>query len=139
MIEEIQNNIIAQLATIAGVATVDAWQGDIEDLLKTPQKLPSLHVLYQSAVYETFEQAGENTSAALDFLVVLTTQNQKSRRAGSVASYTVIEAVRSQLVGHQIADFDFLRPVREDLITTVGGILVYGLTYRLSNVLIQTD
>ena len=138
MIEEIQDDIIDQLETITGAATVGAWQGDIDDLLKTPQKMPSLHVLYQGADFEPFEQAGEHTTAALDFMIVLTAQNQKSRAAGSVAAYSLIEAVRGKLIGHQVADYDFLRPVREDLITTRGGILVYGLIYQLSNVLIQT-
>ena len=138
MIEEIQDDIIDQLQAIPGVLTVAAWQGEIEDLLKTPQKLPSLHVVYQGADFETFEQAGENTSAAMDFLIVLTAQNQKSRTAGSIASYALIEGVRGKLIGHQVAHYDFFRPVREDLITTRGGILVYGMVYQLKNVLIQT-
>ncbi|RJP59041.1 MAG: DUF1834 family protein [Deltaproteobacteria bacterium] len=138
MLETIQEDIIAELEDIEGVATVDAWQGDIDALLKTPQRLPSLHVIYKGAVFEPFEQAGENTTAALDFMIVLTTKNQKSRAAGSVSSYALIEAVRGKLTGHWVDDYDFLRPVTEDLIMAEGGIMVYGLVYRLSNVLVET-
>ena len=49
MIEEIQDDIIERLMMIDGVATVSAWQGEIDDLLKTPQRMPSLHVIYQGA------------------------------------------------------------------------------------------
>lgn len=138
MIEEIQDDILEELRAIPGAGTVDAWQGDIEDLLKTPQKMPSLHVLYQGADFEPFEQAGECTSAAMDFMIVLMAQNQKSRAAGSVAAYGMIEAVREKLIGHQVADYDFLRPRREELILARGGILAYGMVYGLSNVLIET-
>lgn len=138
MIETIQNDIIAQLGTIADIATVDAWQGDAEDLLRMPQRLPSLHVIYQGADFETFEQAGEHTMVAMEFLVVLTTKNQKGRAAGLASGYALIEAVRGKLIGHQVADYDFLRPVKEDLIAMMSGVLVYGLEYRLSNVLIKT-
>lgn len=138
MIETIQDDIIEQLEEIDGIATVGAWQGDIDDLLKTPQRLPSLHVIYQGADFEPFEQAGDHTTAAMDFLVVLATKNQKSRSAGSGSAYTLIEGVRGKLIGHQVDDYDFLRPVKEDLIASMGGILVYGLVYRMSNVLIST-
>lgn len=139
MIEEIQDVIIEQLKMIEGVATVGAWQGEIDDLLKTPQRMPSLHVIYQGADFEPFEQVGETTAAAMDFLIVLIAQNPKSRAAGSVAAYGIIEGVREKLIGHWVKQYDFLRPMSEDLISAQGGTLVYGLRYQLSNVLIETD
>jgi len=135
MIEDIQDAIIEELEDITGIATVGAWQGDIEDLIKTPQRLPALHVIYQGADWETFEQAGDRPTAAMDFLIVLVGKNMKSRAAGAVSCYTIIEAVRNKLIGYQVEDYDFLRPVREDLIFSEGGVLAYGLTYRMSNVL----
>ncbi|MHB8772963.1 MAG: Gp37 family protein [Syntrophales bacterium] len=130
MIEEIQGNIIDQLSAIVGVATVGAWQGDIEELLKTPQKMPSLHVLYQGADFDPLQNVGAYANAAMDFIIVLMVQNQKSRTEGSLDAYAVIEAVRGKLIGHAVRTNDQLRPVREDLITARGGILVYGMIYR---------
>jgi len=135
MIEDTQDDIIAQLETITAVKTVGAWQGDIEDLLKQPQKLPSLHVIYQGASFETYEQAGDRPNLAMDWLIVLVGKSLKSREAGAVSCYTIIEAVRSALINHQVEEYDFLRPVKEDLILAEGGVLAYGLTYRMSNVL----
>ncbi|MFA7455770.1 MAG: phage protein Gp37 [Desulfobulbaceae bacterium] len=135
MIETIQDAIIDQLETITDGPSVGVWQGDIDDLLKTPQKLPALHVIYQGADFEPFEQAGDRPTAAMDFLIVLVGKSLKSRAAGASSCYTLIESVRSKLIGYQVEDYDFLRPVKEDLILAEGGVLVYGMTYRLSNVL----
>ncbi|MFA5424692.1 MAG: hypothetical protein WC374_12635, partial [Phycisphaerae bacterium] len=65
MLETIQNNIIAQLTAIVGVKSANAWQGDVDSLLKMPQKMPSLHVVYQGARFEPFDQVGEPTISSL--------------------------------------------------------------------------
>ena len=51
MITEAQDLIITRLETIEAVKQVDAWQGDIEDLLKKPQNMPALWVIYQGCVF----------------------------------------------------------------------------------------
>jgi len=135
MIETIQEAIITQLETIEGVPLVEGWQGDIEDLLKMPKRLPALYVIYQGAEFEPFEQAGDLPTAALSYVIVLIARNLKSREAGSSGCYALIEAVRTKLIGYQIEDYDFLRPVREELILAAGGVLAYGMTYQMSNVL----
>jgi phage gp37-like protein len=139
MLETMQNAIIGELEDINGVKTVDTWQGTVDELLKTPLKMPSLHVVYQGGVFQPFEQVGQWTTCAMDFLIILIAQNQKSRQAGSVAANLIIESVRDKLIGFQIADYDFLRPIREDLLMAQGGILAYGLIYGLKNVLIATE
>ncbi len=131
MIEEIQDDIIAQLEKITGVITVDSWQGNIEDLLTKPQRLPALYVVYQGALFEA--QPSNQPGHAMDFLIVLMGKNLRSRAAGAVSCYALIEAVRTKLSGHRVAGYDLLWPVKEDLILAEGGILVYGLTYRMDN------
>lgn len=137
MIEEIQDAIIVELEEITGVKTVSVWQGDIDDLLKMPQQWPALHVIYQGADFEVFEQAGDRPALAMDFMIVLVGKSLKSRSAGASSCYILIEAVRTKLIGLQVTDYDFLRPVREELLFAEGGILVYGMTYRMPNVLWQ--
>lgn len=135
----IQNDILAELAGIPEAKTVGAWQGEIDDLLKMPQKLPSLNVVYQGAQFEPFDQVGEPSIASLDYLIILIVQNQKSRESASVVAYTIIEAVRDKLIGHTIEGYGFLRPIDEHLIIATGGILAYGLTYSMNNVLAATE
>ena len=139
MLETIQNNIIAELEAIYGIKTVGAWQGDVESLLQMPQKMPSLHVVYQGAKFEPFNQVGEPTISSLDYLIILIVQNQKSREDASVAAYTIINAVRNLLIGHQIGAYGFLRPTQEDLLMAAGSIIAYGLTYSMDNVLVATE
>lgn len=135
MIAEAQAAIIEALEAIENVKTVGVWQGDVDELVKMPQRLPALHVLYQGADFEEIKTAGGDTPGlALDFLIVLVAKNLKSREAGATSCYDVIEAVRGQLVGLTIQG-DMLWPIKEDLLFAEGGILVYGLNYRLGNLL----
>ena len=136
MIETIQDAIISKLEEITGVNTVGVWQGDIDDLLKTPQRLPALHVIYQGSDFEEKRTiGGDQPGFAMDFLIVLVGKSLRSREAGASSCYTIIEAVRDKLIGYQVADYDILWPVKEDLLLAEGGLLVYGLNYRMGNVL----
>ena len=139
MLETIQNDIIEQVKAIKDIKTAAAWQGDVDSLLKMPQNMPSLHVVYQGARFEPFDQVGEPTISSLDYLLILIVQNQKSREDASAAAYTIIESVRDQLTGHQIGAYGFLRPKLEDLLMAEGGIIAYGLTYSMENVLVATE
>ncbi len=132
MIEEYQTGIIEELEKITGVNTVDAWQGDIEELLKSPQKLPALNVIYRGAEFEENQTDGGHT---MNFLIMLVGKNFRSRAAGAASCNTIIEAVRGKLIGLQVTGFDALWPVSEDLILARGGILAYALNYRTHNVL----
>lgn len=140
MIETIQDAIITQLETIPGVVSVGAWQGDIDDLLKTPQRQPALHVIYQGANFEEkMTVGGDQPGLMVDFLVVLVGKNLRSRDAGATACYTIIEAVRDKLIGYRVAGYDILWPISEELIHAEGGILVYGMNYRMDTILWERD
>jgi hypothetical protein len=140
MIETIQDAIITQLLKITGVGSVGVWQGDVEDLLKTPQRLPALNVIYQGAEFDEKKVVGINRADhRMDFLIVLVSKNLKSRDAGASEAYTIIEAVRNYLIGHQISPYGWLWPVREDLVMAEGGLLVYGLNYRLKTEIIAIE
>jgi hypothetical protein len=132
MIEEYQTAIIEELEDIEGVNTVGAWQGDIEELLKLPQKLPALNVVYRGADFEEKQTDGGHN---MNFLILLVGKNLRSRQAGASSCNTIIEAVREKLIGLQVAGFDNLWPINEDLILARGGILVYALNYQTHNVL----
>ena len=136
MIETIQDAIITKLEEITSVNTVGVWQGDIDDLLKAPQRLPALHVIYQGSDFEEKRTiGGDQPGFAMDFLIVLVGKSLRSREAGASSCYTIIEAVRDKLIGYQVEDYDILWPVKEDLLLAEGGLLVYGLNYRMGNVL----
>jgi hypothetical protein len=133
MIETIQDAIIAALENVEGVAAAGVWQGDIDDLLKTPQKLPSLSVVYQGAEFGERKTIGATIALhRMVFLVVLAARNLRSREEGATACYGIIEGVRGGLIGLQIAPWGWLWPISEELILAEGGLLVYGLRYRMN-------
>ena len=136
MIETIQEAIVTELLTITDIGTVAAWQGDIGDLdeiLQIPQKLPALHVIYHGGEYGEKKVMGANkVEVNMQFMLIAVTKNLKGRKEGASASYTLIEAVRTKLMGYKILPYGFLWPVREDLLRALGGVQIYGLIYRLN-------
>lgn len=136
MIEAIQNTIITALQTITGIGTVDAWQGEVDDLseiLQIPQTVPALYVIYHGGAYEDKKVIGANRAdEQMRFLIILVNENQRGRKTGAASSYTVIEAVRAKLMGLKITPYPgFLWPSRDDLLHALGGLQVYGLLYRV--------
>lgn len=136
MIETIQDGIITQLLTITGIGTVDAWQGnvnDLEELLAMPMKLPAVFVIYHAGVYQDKKVIGVNrVDKDTQFMLIAVNKNLKGRAEGASASYTLIETIETKLRGYKVSTYGFLWPVREDLLLALGGILVYGLIYRLN-------
>lgn len=131
MIKEIQDSIILKLKEIPEAKTVDVWQGDIEDLLKTPQKMPALWVIYQGCTFNAKEIIGANIAPHdMTFLVVLINRNLKGHKSGSEECYTIIEKIRDALIEHDTS-YGWLWPVKEDLIIVESGILGYGIEYKI--------
>ena len=132
MLETVQNQIILQLRKISAVKSVGVWQGETEDLLKSPQRLPALSVIYQGAEFNPKKVIGVNRADyQMDFLILLISKNLKSREEGTSDAYTIIEAVRNYLIGHRIDPYGSLWPISEELVLAEGGLLVYGLNYRM--------
>lgn len=132
MIKEIQDSIILKLEGISAVKTIDIWHGDIEDLLKTPQKMPALWVIYQGCGFNAKEIIGAKIAPHdMTFLVVLINRNLKGHKSGSEECYAIIEDIRAALIEHYTA-YGWLWPVREELIIVESGILGYGMEYKIS-------
>ena len=141
MIETIQDDIIDHLKLIESVGErVGVWQGDVETLLKMPQRLPALFIIYQGSDFDEKRVIGQNRADhMMEFLIVLVAKNAKSREEGAAACYAIIESVRSYLIGHKIEPYGYLWPTKEDLILADGGVLVYGLGYRLKTNMIASE
>lgn len=132
MIKEIQDAIIARLEGISGIAELGAYVGDVEDIIKSPQRMPALHVVYQGANFLPDRVIGSNQAKLTpEFLVVLVARNLKRSVETSEAAYTLIESVRTQLTGYVVGTYGYLWPVSEDLILSEKGILCYGLKYQM--------
>lgn len=132
MISEFEDDIIEQLKTISGITEVDLYVGDVEDIIKQPHRMPALHVLYQGGDFLKDRVIGSNQAKLTgEFLVILTSRNVRSTVAGAGSCYSIIESVRSKLIGHVIGNNGYLWPVSEDLLFSKKGILCYGLKYEI--------
>ena len=132
MIKEIQDSIISKLNEILEAKTVDIWHGDIEDLLKTPQKTPALWIIYQGCAFNAKEIIGAKIAPHdMTFLIVLMNRNLKGHKSGSEDGYIIIEKIREKLIAYDTL-YGWLWPVKEDLLIAESGILGYGLEYKIA-------
>ena len=132
MIEDIQDYIETQLNTISGV-TVTPWQGDIDELLDSPLTLPCIQIIYQAAEFGPRKTMGmRHWDLDMEFLLVVICKDNASRAGAAAEAYGIIESVRGKLAGYKITGYGALEPHSEERLMAVGGVLMYGLTYRLS-------
>jgi phage gp37-like protein len=132
MIQTIVEAVITELEKVTGVVTVDQWVGDIEPVIRAPARLPALYAVYSGSKFSGKNIIGSNQADhTMEITVVALARNVRSDVEGSEACYTLIEAVRSKLIGHVITNYGFLWPVAEDLLYSEKGILCYGLRYKI--------
>ncbi len=133
MLTQTSDTIIRQLEQTPGVKTVGEWAGDVEDLLKKPHNLPSLHLIYGGGVFGKGPVAMGSKIAGADqtWTVIVLSKNLRSRQDGALEAYTLIEAVRGALTKFAVAG-GWLWPEREALIFAERGILGYGIDFTLS-------
>lgn len=133
MISAICSDIITAVTGITGVKTVGAWAGDVDALLQLPQNLPGVFVVYQGAQFSeapaTMGTASVDTG--MQFQIIVIVHSLKAATDAALTAWTIIEAVRTALIGRQILTYNKLWPTSEDLIFSEGGLLVYGLNYSL--------
>src|SRR5919197_4042682 len=90
-----QETIIAALTALASFRHIDGWQGEIEELVKTPTKLPSAHVAMGEIDFGD-EPTAMGTKLSLDegsWNVLITASNRRDRKSGAVECYQLIMAV----------------------------------------------
>lgn len=134
MLQEIQNEIEALLNQITEVQEVDAWTGEVADILQKPKKMPSLHVIYQGASF--LDRVTINTTKAKHtptYNIILVNKNLRSRKDNLREVYTIIEAVREKLIGYKTS-YGCLWPISEDIVTVDNGIVVYGMNYEIKEI-----
>ena len=133
MITIICSDILGALSGITGVKNVDAWAGDVEALLKTPQKIPGLYLVYPGARFNPgpVTMGTVHVDTTMDFHILLVVNNLASPKGAAAIAWGIIEGVRTNLIGRQVSTYNKLWPVNEELIYSEGGLLVYSLNYSL--------
>ncbi|MEW6670225.1 MAG: Gp37 family protein [Thermodesulfobacteriota bacterium] len=136
MIKEIIDDVISELSAISGLSFVELAvaenEEDLEELLKTPKRLPGCYVVYRGADFTKKRVIGSNAAEhEMEILVLLIAKNLRSQAEGARTCYDFIEAIRSALIGHSVGNYGSLWPLAEDLIAAGKGLQCYGLIYGM--------
>lgn len=132
MIQDIINDIISALSDTPGLMIPpEPFAGDLKDIANHARRLPAVYVSYDGATFDRRETESLFAPHTMRFTMLLISKNHRSREDGAEASYAMIEDIRTRLIGRFVDDYGELWPDRESLISAVGPLLIYGLTYRI--------
>lgn len=133
MFVEIQEKILAALSG-AGFVTLDSYQGEVEDLLKTPQKLPSGHLIFSGCDFAEPKTIG-GTEAPSDqiWALVIMSRNLRDRSSGNVESYTLIDTALTSLTRLNTG-YGYLLPLKVELLSVKNGVAAYGFQFLLETI-----
>lgn len=146
MLTEVQNDMLAALdrITYQGVPVfkhTGVWQGNLEDLLKTPQKTPSAHVVLASGLFGEAKTIPPKTSPLnMGWDVIIVYQCLSDRRIAANKGYGLIEAVTKPVSpdGIQVGGLTGLKtqggmlwPLSLELLDTINGITAYAIRFEI--------
>lgn len=136
MLTEIQNDILAALDDIQTNGPPvfrerGIWQGELEEVVKVVQKLPSAHVALAGGLFgpgRTIPPTAAPCRMGWDVIVVY--QCLQDRRVAADQGYGLIEAVVKKITGLKTQG-GVLWPETFDLIATINGKSAYAVRFAL--------
>ena len=132
MLVETQEAIITALTDLDAFKHLDGWQGQVEDLIKVPTKLPSAHVALGEVAFGE-EPTAIGTRLSLDDMVwnvIIAASNVRDRKSGAVECYNLVEAATAKLKMLKIGE-GWLWPVKAQLLYAKNGLSLYGISFRI--------
>jgi hypothetical protein len=133
---EIQNDILTALDAITAFKERGVWQGNLDDLIKQPQKLPSVHVALASAplgVPSTVPPSSTMATLCWDIIVIY--QCLRDRRIAADQGYGLIEAIVKPAASGGLTGLrtqgGLFWPTSMELLDTVNGISAYVIRFEI--------
>lgn len=134
--------ILSALEQIADFRTVDVWQGDMEDLLKNAQKLPSAHVIFSAAEFGGPTTIGARVAPAdMVWSVIVMSQNLRDRKSGALDSLSLLAKVLASATPAEPTEpkgltrlntgHGWLWPVKVQFIGAENGKSAYGIHFEV--------
>lgn len=94
MFSTVLEKILTALAEITDFKTTNAWMGDVDELMKQVQKLPSAHVMLSVGEFdEPLTVRGELNPSETTWSIVVIGENLRDRKTGLIESLVLIEAL----------------------------------------------
>lgn len=131
MLTEVQNDILKALDDIPTFKERGVWQGDLEDLMKTAQKLPSAHVVLASGLSQESRTIPPKTAPTkLSWDVIVAYECLRDRRISADEGYGLIETVINKIRGLK-SQGGQLWLESFDLLNTVNGKTAYAIRFAI--------
>lgn len=136
MFTEVQNDILTALDGITANGTPvfqerGVWQGELEEIMKVVQKLPSTHVALASGLFSPARTSPAVTAPCrMGWDVIVMYQCLTDRKVSATMGYGLIESVVKQLTGLKTQGGQ-LWPESLDLIATINGKTAYGIRFAI--------
>lgn len=132
MLTTIQTTIIDTLTALQTFKTVDAWRGDLDDLLKAPARLPAAFVLFARGDYQRPRTIGATIALAnLGWTVIVVTRNLGDRKGTD--SYRLLEDAVTALTRLPVG-CGWLWPETVELVEAGNGVAVYGVQFGVEQI-----
>lgn len=141
MLTDIQNDILTALDAITAFKERGVWQGNLEELIKQPQKMPSVYVALASAALGAPSTVPpSSTMATICWDIIVIYQCLRERRIATVQGYSLIEAVVKPVAkgDETVGGLTGLRtqggllwPTSLELLDTTNGISAYVIRFEI--------
>lgn len=136
--------ILAALKGIPAFKTVDAWMGDVDDLMEQVQKLPSAHLLMSAAEFDPPATIGAVAAPSeTTWSIIVISEQLRDRKTGLVESLVLIESLLAPAVPQAPGDVRGLTRLKTSsghlwpdvvqFLGAKGGKSAYGLKFSLEN------
>ena len=136
MLTEVQNDILTVLDSIVVFKHCGIWQGNLDDLLRTPQKTPSAHIALASGSFSEPQTIPPRAALVnLGWDVIIIYQCLKDRQISSDHGYGLIEAVAKQVSAGGLTGLQtqggMLWPQTLELLDTINGTTAYAIRFEI--------
>ena len=136
MLTEVQNDILTVLDTITAFKERGVWQGNMDELVKQPQKMPSVHIALATGSFggpTTVPPQSSMVSLGWDIIIIY--QCLRDRRISSDQGFGLIESVAKPVSAGGLTGLKTqggqLWPSSLELLDTVNGISAYALRFEI--------
>lgn len=136
-----ENTIIAgfvasiEAADIAGMQTVEAFAGDIEDVFEQLRRLPAVLVFLEDTTFEAADSPGDLLEGDPVVTLLVADKSLLSRKQGQAGIYDILKACREALHNTDAGVSGAIWYVRDQrFIDARRGLALYRQRYRGENV-----
>lgn len=131
-IATVSDHIATQLGNVSALKRVAVWQGNIEAMMQDAKNMPAAFIAFIAQEYEPRVTIGgipEAVRGTMLFTVLISSKYLRSVEQPENEAYTIIESVRSELVGSALPApiRGYLWPTKVEMKESQAGLMIYEM------------